>query len=247
MVYTDLDYAPMDPTSLWPTGTFAEIATKIPIYIFTFTCHQNMFLVGEDMKSRTRAKLDTVAFLAELVGFCLFIPSLVCPYLTYGGSIKSNFLDSMSNNASIAKDGAVLCGGLALAIAEISAFPLQLFPCRKSCMVLVTRGKSISVQTEKTLRRILTAVILAVVTVISTFVSDLGITLSLVGIIGSNTICFIMPTFLYCRAFPRSTKWYLSATVCVVAIILLPVCLTAIIYTKVVAVVTAQAAEDKEE
>ena len=234
-VYTDGDYAP-GSTSVWPTGTFLAIAAKIPIFIFTFTCHQNMFLVGADMKDRTRRKLDIVALLAELAGCCLFIPALVCPYITYGSGVKSNFLESMDANAMIGSDVAVLCGGLALAVAEISAYPLQLFPCRKSTMVLVTRGKEITAAMEKKLRRILTSVILLLSTIISIFVDDLGVTLSLVGIVGSNTICFIMPSFLYCKAFDKArnpVKWYCSALVCCVSTLLLPICLTAIIYTAV--------------
>ena len=247
IVYTDVDYS-LVGTSTWPLGTFPQIASKIPIFIFTFTCHQNMFLVGEDMKDRTRPKLDTVALLAELVGLCLFLPALICPYLTYGGYVKSNFLESMNANKLINQDVAVLCGGLALAIAEISAFPLQLFPCRKSTMVLITRGglDTLSVDSEKKLRRILTAVILSATCLISIFVENLGITLSLVGIIGSNTICYIMPTFLYCKTFDRKknfssttssgysrAKWYASAVVGCIATLLLPVCLAAIIYTTI--------------
>jgi amino acid permease len=241
-LYTDVSYS-ITGTSLWPTGTFVDIASKIPIYIFTFTCHQNMFLVGEDLKDRSQKKLDTVAILAEVVGIMLFLPAMICPYLTYGSSVKGNFLDSMTDNPEIKSDIAVLCGSLAIAVAEISAFPLQLFPCRKSTMVLVTRGGEISVSLEKKLRRTLTAIILCVTCIISIFVSDLGLTLSIVGAVGSNTICFIMPTFLYCRAFPRivdstlckrsSAKWYASACVCVVSTLLLPICLTATIYTAV--------------
>jgi amino acid permease len=137
----------------------------------------------------------------------------------------------MSKNPEINGDIAIICGSLAIAIAEISAYPLQLFPCRKSIMVLVTRGAEISIGLEKKLRRALTAIILCVTCIISIFVSDLGLTLSIVGAVGSNSICFIMPTFLYCKAFPKSAKWYASATVCAVSSLLLPICLTATIYT----------------
>ena len=228
IVYVEVD---VGVTSVWPVGTFAEITAKIPIFIFTFTCHQNMFLVGEDMADRTQKKLDAVAFLAELVGACLFIPALVCPYITYGSLVNSNFLESMGANVEIGDSPAVLCGGLALAIAEISAFPLQLFPCRKSVIVLISRGRDLVGNQEKHFRRAVTAIILIVTSIVAIFVTDLGITLSLVGIIGSNTICFIMPSFLYCKSFARQgPKWYASAAVFVVSSLLLPICLTAILF-----------------
>ena len=235
VVFTDPEYDG-GYTSMGPTGSFISIASKVPIFIFTFTAHQNMFLVGEDMKNRSQKNLDSVALLSQLTGWCFFIPALICPYVTYGSSVKSNFLESMSANPSIGSSVAVLMGGLALSVAEISAYPLQLFPCRKSAMVLLSRGQELSVNKERKMRRITTAVILLLSTAISVCVQDLGVTLSLVGIIGSNTICFIMPSFLYCRAFDRSEKpvqWALSAIVCVISSLLLPICFTAIVYTAV--------------
>jgi amino acid permease len=234
VVFTDADY-PAEH-SLSPTGSFVSIAAKFPIFIFTFTCHQNMFLVGEDMKDRSQKKLDLVALSSHLTGWLLFLPALICPYMTYGAGVGSNFLDSMSANPNIKDSIAVIMAGLALAIAEISAYPLQLFPCRRSTMVLVSAGRELSTLAEKKLRRILTACILLMSTTIAIFVEDLGVTLSVVGIIGSNTICFIMPSFFYCKAFDRKKnmlKWYLSATVCTIATILLPICLTAIIINAV--------------
>lgn len=235
IVFTDPDY-PAGSTSLGPTGDFVSIAAKFPIFIFTFTCHQNMFLVGEDMKDRSQKKLDQVAFISHLTGWLLFLPALVCPYVTYGSSVKSNFLDSLAANTEIGKSFAVLMGGLALGIAEISAYPLQLFPCRRSTMVLVSGGRDLSVHEERKFRRILTGSILLMSTVIAIFVQDLGVTLAVVGIFGSNTICFIMPSFLYCKSFDResgSAKWYASACVCATSLILLPICLTAIIISAV--------------
>ena len=235
IIFTDTDY-PVGTTSLGPTGTFVAIAAKVPIFIFTFTAHQNMFLISEDIKDRSQRKLDAVAMLSQLTGWCLFLPALICPYITYGNMVKSNFLESMGLNPNIGSSVAVLMGGLALSVAEISAYPLQVFPCRRSTMVLVSGGKDLTVQQERKLRRILTALILLTSTTIAIFVRDLGVTLSLVGIIGSNTICFIMPSFLYCKAFdrkPNRAKWYASAVVCTISTVLLPVCLTAIIYNAV--------------
>jgi amino acid permease len=235
IVFTDAGFQGSS-TSVGPTGDFFAIAAKLPIFIFTFTAHQNMFLVGDDMKDRSQKRLDSVALLSQFAGWCLFLPALICPYVTYGSSVKQNFLESMALNPEIGTSVAVLMGGLALSVAEIAAYPLQLFPCRRSTMVLVSRGTDLSAASERKLRRIITASILLLSTTIAIFVESLGITLSFVGIIGSNTICFIMPSFLYCKAFDRKerpVKWFASALVCVVSTILLPVCLTAIVYNTI--------------
>mmetsp|Transcript_21956 Transcript_21956/g.18732 ORF Transcript_21956/g.18732 Transcript_21956/m.18732 type:complete len:88 (-) Transcript_21956:224-487(-) len=83
------------------------------------------------------------------------------------------------------------------------------------------------------MRLILTLVILIVTAGIAVSVRSLGVTLSFVGIIGSNTICFIMPTFFYCITIHRANvkkgvKWVASSLLLILSIILLPVCLTAV-------------------
>lgn len=228
----------LGPTSVKPTGSFMAVASRFPLFIFSFTCHQNMFLVAEDMKDRTPTKLNTVAGLAQFSAFCLFLPAIIFPYVTYGSSIKANFLDSMNSNPALSKNAAIIIGSFSIAVAEICTFPLQLFPCRKSIIVLISAAKGDAALSEKaTLQHLMTACILVTSLLVAVFVDDVGIVLALVGTFGSNTISFIMPSFLYCKVFNRSKhtlKWKLSAVVFFLSCILLPFCSFAVIYNSTV-------------
>lgn len=224
----------LGPTSVKPTGSVMAVASQFPVFIFAFTCHQNMFLVAEEMKDRTLTKLNTVAALAQSSAFCLFLLAIIFPYITYGLTVKSNFLDSMNSNPATSKNAAIVIGSLAVAFAEICTYPLQLFPCRKSIMVLLSAAKGDAALSDNVeLQNITTTCILVTSVLVAIFVDDVGIILALVGTFGSNTISFIMPSFLYCKVYNRSKhtlKWKLCAVIFIFSCILLPFCFVAVIY-----------------
>ena len=189
-----------------------------------------MFLVAEDLgPDRTQTRLDTIAAASSLSALALFIPALVCPYHTYGHTIDPNFFDSLYKNPHIRDNTAVVAGRLLLGVAELSAFPLQLFPCRKSILVILSKIFKVS----KILNFSISLFILIFCVLIGIFVTNLGILLKLVGLLGSNTICFIMPTFFYCAMFrhKKDTLWYVSAFLCCLTTALIPAVLPCIIIT----------------
>merc|ERR1712100_626382 len=90
-------------------------------------------------------------------------------------------------------------------------------------------------KSERWLRRGLTTFILAGTVTIATLVDDLGIVFEIVGTVGSNTICYIMPAFLYIKTFrgkPHSSSWKMSLALIqlCVGLAVLPTCLFAIFY-----------------
>ncbi|KAF4659532.1 hypothetical protein FOZ61_001198 [Perkinsus olseni] len=172
-----------------------------------------MFLCAEDLKDRTQRKLDIVAFGSEAAALSLYIPAIVFPYLTF----------------------AVMVAYLLLGIAETCAFPLQALPARKSLIVLALRGKGLSPKAELYSRLGVGTAILLLTIAVALSVHSLGVTLSFVGAVGSNTITFIMPCFLYCMTIhkaglPKGVKWVLAAGLCVIGLIILPLCLSSLIY-----------------
>ncbi|KAF4683401.1 hypothetical protein FOZ60_009133 [Perkinsus olseni] len=209
---TDYNSGAVTRWDLPPTASFSSVLSVVPTFIFAFTCHQNILLCAEDMKERSQRKLDVVAFASEAAALVLFIPAIIFPYLDFGENTRSNVVLDYDVEHNIA----VQVGYLFLGIAEAAAYPLQLFPARKSLLVLFTRAQPISPKAEFRFRIILTSFILLLTAGIAVSVRSLGVTLSFVGIIGSNTICFIMPTFFYCITMHKADvkkgpKWALPA------------------------------------
>ncbi|KAF4676800.1 hypothetical protein FOL47_004971 [Perkinsus chesapeaki] len=212
------------------SSSFMSVLAVFPTFIFAFTCHQNVFLCAEDLNERTQKKLDIIAFCSEAAALCWFVPAIIFPYITFGASVQSNFVLSYDDTSVVVQIAYLLLG-----IAEVCAFPLQALPARKSLLVLILRDKVISPKMELYSRIAVGTALLLLTVAVAISVKSLGYTLSFVGIIGSNTITFIMPTFLYCMTLhkaglPKGTKWFMSAGLCVIGLLLVPLCLSSLIY-----------------
>lgn len=56
-------------------------------------------------------------------------------------------------------------------------------------------------------RVLLTTVLLASITILGMAVDSLGIIMELAGLLGGNTMCYVMPTYLYCVMFAGNRDW----------------------------------------
>ncbi|EEQ99805.1 10 transmembrane domain, possible aa transporter, putative [Perkinsus marinus ATCC 50983] len=229
-VYSDADGGD-DTVGIPPQSSFTNILAKLPVFIFAFTCHENMFPCATDMKGRTQKKLDFVAVSAELTGFMIFLPAVICPYLTFGSQVQPNYLQNIDYKNNIP----VQVGYIALSIGVLCSYALQVVPIVRSAMVLVTRGKTISSPRKaNAIFYIVAAVCQLVPMALAIAVHSLGVTFSFVGIVGSNTIAYIMPSFLYCMMVrktgsKKNITFYLAVVLCVVSICLLPLCIGSLI------------------
>merc|ERR1712150_72733 len=124
---------------------------------------------------------------------------IVLGYCVFGSNADANFLLALPGNH------AVTLGGILMSTSNALSFPLQSHPCRRSLKVLLDSCMGYSYEYpevgERLLRRALTMVILLGALLVATFVNDLGIVFELVGTVGSNTICYIMPAILYILTF----------------------------------------------
>ena len=62
---------------------------------------------------------------------------------------------------------------------------------------------------------------------------NLGLPINIAGLLGGNTMCFVMPFLLYLKKYGYSTQNYFSMAVIatlIFCILLYPICLTGIIH-----------------
>ncbi|KAF4675161.1 hypothetical protein FOL47_008168 [Perkinsus chesapeaki] len=233
IVYSDCSKAD-ENTTVWPPANFWTVMGVLPIIIMSFGCHMNAFLVTDDLKNRTQKRVDIVSTAAIATALVIFIPAMVFPYVTFGYNVEALSLQNLSVNYV-----AVQIGYLALAVSDVCSFPLQVFPCRRSLTVLLTRGKELKPKAELKLRVVLTVCIVLIALVVAIFVNSLGVTFSLLGLIGGDCTSFIMPCYLYCMLTKDKIKeegrvtWYTSAVVFVIGVVIFPICLYGIIYTDI--------------
>ncbi|CAE7562521.1 AVT6 [Symbiodinium natans] len=212
--------------------TFVQFASVLPVFIFSFTCHQNLFPVASELKDRSLERLDKVLVCAVNTGLVIFATAGLSGYLTFGQEVHANFLENLPAN------GFTLLGKCLVLLAVIFTYPLQLHPCRRSLMILVQslQGRVLSRSADRICRRVFTVLILVGTGLLAVAVHDLGITLAFVGAVGSNTVVLIMPGFLYMRGAHYSTvpkpwsMWLLALLLFLLGCVILPTCLGALVF-----------------
>jgi amino acid permease len=231
-------------TSFGPIGVI-DILTTVPVFIFSFTCHQNMFPVANEIQDPSTKKLGYVASSAILTAVGAYSTVMFFGYAVFGRSIKENYLQAMLPHEPdapsplfIVKTG-VIGGDILMSVSNALSFPLQSHPCRRSLTVLLSSCLGSTYEYpqvgERWMRRVLTTLILVGTITVATFVDDLGIVFSIVGTVGSNTICYIMPGFLYIQTFrgkPGTSQLVLRLATAqfIIGCFVLPTCLFSIFY-----------------
>jgi amino acid permease len=154
------------------------------------------------------------------IGFAIlcYLLVIVSGCTTFGTATSNNFLDNLASgfagNQKHAMKIFVLIGQVLLAVSVALSYPLQLFPCRRSLQVLyeAALGVELGRAGEKGFRRVVTSWVLIGTIVLAMWLKSLGDTFEIVGAVGSNTICLIMPGINYCLLFwTRKDKWWFLA------------------------------------
>ncbi|KAL7621062.1 hypothetical protein AAE478_008374 [Parahypoxylon ruwenzoriense] len=206
--------APKDKIRFVSWGGPVEALASLPVVIFAYTCHQNMFSILNEISSNSPGSIMGV--IASSIGSAASIYVLVAitGYLTFGNDVT----DPASIASTIAK--------AAIVILVTFSIPLQIHPCRASMdAVLKWRPKDVSRPSVRTsspggrpllptagparsdhgpsapisdLRfAVLTTVILVLGYIVALTVVSLERVLAYVGSTGSTSISFILPGLFY--------------------------------------------------
>ncbi|KAF9181031.1 hypothetical protein BGZ49_004923 [Haplosporangium sp. Z 27] len=203
----------------------SNFLTTLPIFVFAFTCHQNIFSVYNELTDNGQSMLNRI--ITGSIGSAVVVYHVigVLGYLTFGNGVGSNIIQMY--NSSIL----VTIGRVAIVILVLFSFPLQCHPCR-ACLdkVLFAIGEywemsktsqydSLAVNDTEDVStltaqqqddhggplheisdfkfNVMTLAILIGSYLIAITVKELELVLSLVGSSGSTAISFILPGSFY--------------------------------------------------
>jgi len=227
-------------------GDVVKSFAAFPAFIFAYACQQNVFSVSNEIKDVNMKKLNTVSICSTLTGFVIYLPIMILPYMTFGASIKSNYLYNFVEEYKTAGLPipiiiAFICASLSVSISYV----LLMQPVRCSIMSLIFGDNQPTGRKERVIRMGLALVLIALSFALAYVAGEaVDLPVSIAGLLGGNTMCFVMPFLLYLKkyGFDRSNKFTLlvSATL-VFCILLYPICLSGIVYkevTKAAAVAT---------
>ncbi|KAI5966031.1 hypothetical protein KGF57_000667 [Candida theae] len=133
--------------------SWSQTLSSFPMFVFAYTCHQNMFAIINELKpdakdgSQTRQS-NLIIRNAISTALVSYLVVGILGYLTFGNDVNANII-SMYPRESISS----LIGRLCIVIMVSLSFPLQCHPCRGSInhvIHFITHGVDTSKVKKKT-------------------------------------------------------------------------------------------------
>jgi amino acid permease len=197
-------------------GPVATLST-LPVVVFAYTCHQNMFSIINEIEDDSPSSLVRVIGSSIGSAATIYVVVAVTGYITFGNDVVGNIVSMYPTGA------ASTIGKAAIVILVLFSIPLQVHPCRASLDAVIkwrpnrtsqsNNGRSASPlmnaaaaprgdhgggapMSDIRFALITTAILIcAYITALS--VSSLARVLAFVGSTGSTSISFILPGLFY--------------------------------------------------
>ena len=215
-----------------------DTAKTMTIFIFGYTCHQNIFAVVNEIKRPTPARLDAVVATSIGTACGIYLLVAVCGYMTFGDKVQGDILDNYPVEPAITVARVFVAALVAL------SFPLQCHPSRACVMSLLQGARppppddasdaALALRKRAEDRRTraehvaVTTVFLVGATLIALSVESLSTILSVVGATGSTAVSYILPGGIYYRLAEPSPKRTLALGQFLLGCCIVPTALTLI-------------------
>jgi len=219
----ECDRATFEP---FAAGDALALMKALPVFIFTFTCQQNVFTICNEVRNATRRRIDGAIVVAYSTAWAAFLSAAVCGYATYGDQVDGDVLKGYPSKMPVEVTR------LLFSLLAVFSYPLQVHPCRVSAAALVSlarSGAAPGAQIPCGWFYLLTFLILAASLAIALTVRDLGLVLGVVGATGSTAVSYILPGILYAQAYRTShLKRKLALAQAGLGCVIMPTCLVVV-------------------
>lgn len=202
------------PTGSEDRGTTKRVildmntAKTISIFIFGYTCHQNIFAVVNEIARPTQRRVDTVALSAVGAAAGVYLAVAWCGYASFGDTVDGDVLENYP------KTVVITCARGFVALLVLPSYPLQLFPSRQCMLTLLDALAPAEggAETATAARRhvAVTAGFLMASLAVALAVDDLSTILAVVGATGSTAVTYILPGGIFYVLAPPSRKRYFA-------------------------------------
>ncbi|KAJ2317402.1 hypothetical protein IWW52_003148 [Coemansia sp. RSA 2704] len=208
-----------------------DFFTHLPVFVFAFTCHQNIFSVYNELRENSSKQVNgTIAL--SIGGSCgVYQWIAILGYLTFGSKVAPNLLTMYSNSLVI-----TICR-LFIAVNVLFSYPLQCHPARNCLDKVISSAvrswkepgfETIVDEDEEDTSSdptndaatsapvvhvmspakhiLITTALLVLSYAVAMSVTSLDLVLSFVGSTGSTSISFILPGIFYYKMHQNS-RW----------------------------------------
>jgi amino acid permease len=113
-------------------GTVRSAPKVLSIFIFGFTCQQNLFAVVNELARPTLGRVNRVIGAAVPLALGVYLLVALSGYLVYGTAVQPDLLLNYP-----ADSACFLCARAGISIVVLCAYPLQAHPSRKCALTLL--------------------------------------------------------------------------------------------------------------
>ncbi|KAI5100241.1 sodium-coupled neutral amino acid transporter 2 [Silurus meridionalis] len=171
----------------------SQTVYAVPILTFAFVCHPAILPMYEELKDRSRRKMQGVANVSFLAMFIMYLLAALFGYLTFHDMVEPELLHTYSRVYKF--DVVLLIVRLAVLTAVTLTVPVVLFPIRTSVNHLLGASKEFS-----WIRHIIiTVVLLLGVNVLVIFVPTIRDIFGFIGASAAAMLIFILPSAFYIK------------------------------------------------
>ncbi|XP_007238009.2 sodium-coupled neutral amino acid transporter 2 isoform X2 [Astyanax mexicanus] len=171
----------------------SQTVYAVPILTFAFVCHPAILPMYEELKDRSRKKMQGVANVSFLAMFIMYLLAALFGYLTFNDAVESELLHTYSKVYKF--DVVLLIVRLAVLTAVTLTVPVVLFPIRTSVNQLLCASKEFSWIRHT----IITVILLACVNVLVIFVPTIRDIFGFIGASAAAMLIFILPSAFYIK------------------------------------------------
>ncbi|XP_013873877.1 sodium-coupled neutral amino acid symporter 2 [Austrofundulus limnaeus] len=171
----------------------SQTVYALPILIFAFVCHPTILPMYEELKDRSRKKMQNVANVSFLAMFIMYLLAALFGYLTFNIHVEAELLHTYSRIYK--NDVLLLVVRLAVLAAVTLTVPVVLFPIRTSVIHLLCPNKDFS-----WIRHIIiTVVLLGSTNLLVIFVPTIKDIFCFFGASAASMLIFILPSAFYIK------------------------------------------------
>ncbi|RVE56249.1 hypothetical protein OJAV_G00219390 [Oryzias javanicus] len=171
----------------------SQTVYALPILTFAFVCHPAILPMYEELKDRSRRKMQNVANVSFLAMFIMYLLAALFGYLTFNIHVEPELLHTYSKYYK--SDVLLLIVRLAVLAAVTLTVPVVLFPIRTSVNHLLCAKKEFSWIRHS----IITVVLLAGTNILVIFVPSIRDIFGFIGASAAAMLIFILPSAFYIK------------------------------------------------
>lgn len=177
----------------------SQTVYAVPILTFAFVCHPAILPMYEELKDRSRKKMQGVANVSFLAMFIMYLLAALFGYLTFNDAVESELLHTYSKVYKF--DVVLLIVRLAVLTAVTFTVPVVLFPIRTSVNQLLCASKEFSWLRHT----IITIILLGCVNVLVIFVPTIRDIFGFIGASAAAMLIFILPSAFYIKLVKKES------------------------------------------